>query len=176
MDHARVALDGRVGYGRWGTPNGFPVLYLGRPIESVVVEAYRHLIDPIQDAAAAAQLAQNLAPRALITCTVSVSEVLDLRHAGTRGQLSLTTTELRSDTSDRDAYARCQQVAQVAHQLGLHGVLAPAATGMGDTLALFTDLLPDAERPVRVGEDQLWQGLPPDPRAEPGRRLSIVQT
>jgi RES domain len=115
MDHARVALDGRVGYGRWGTPNGFPVLYLGRPIESVVVEAYRHLIDPIQDAAAAAQLAQNLAPRALITCTVSVSEVLDLRHAGTRGQLSLTTTELRSDTSDRDALPgqqtrqRCEQ-------------------------------------------------------------------
>jgi hypothetical protein len=46
------ALKGRSATGRWGTQNGFPVLYLGRPTDSVVVEAYRHLIDPIVDSPA----------------------------------------------------------------------------------------------------------------------------
>jgi hypothetical protein len=33
--------------GRWGTRDGFPVLYLGRPVDSVIVGAYRHQVDPI---------------------------------------------------------------------------------------------------------------------------------
>lgn len=42
------ALTGRQADGRWGTKTGFPVLYLGRPTASVVVGAYRHLVDPIE--------------------------------------------------------------------------------------------------------------------------------
>ena len=44
---AATALDGRSATGRWGTEGGYPVLYLGRPTDSVTVEAYRHLIDPL---------------------------------------------------------------------------------------------------------------------------------
>ena len=33
--------------GRWGPPGAFGVLYLGRPRSSVVVEAYRHLVDDV---------------------------------------------------------------------------------------------------------------------------------
>ncbi len=70
--HASTALDGRLGDGRWGTKTGFPLLYLGHPLDSVIVEAYRHLIDPIEDEDERAPLTQNLAPRALITANVSV--------------------------------------------------------------------------------------------------------
>lgn len=173
--YASTALDGRVGDGRWGTKTGFPVLYLGQPLDSVIVEAYRHLIDPIEDDDERAALAQNLAPRALVTATVSVTDILDLRDVRTRAELHLTADVLHCATNDREGYAACQRVAQVAHQLGLHGILAPAATDLGETLALFTDLLPASERPTRDGPDQIWNGLPGDPRQQRTTQLRVVR-
>jgi hypothetical protein len=172
--YASSALNGRVADGRWGTRTGFPVLYLGQPLDSVVVEAYRHLIDPIEDEREREALARNLAPRTLVTATVSITSILDLRDVATRSQLHLTVDVLRCATNDIDGYGACQRVAQVAHQLGLHGIIAPAATGLGHTLALFTDLLPDNERPTRDGPDQIWSGLPPDPRQQGSSRLRLV--
>jgi RES domain-containing protein len=163
--YSEQALDGRRGYGRWGTKDGFSVLYLGRPTESVVIEAYRHLVDPLMDNV------PQLISRFLITASVSVTNVLDLRGAAGRGHVGLPMSDLTSSTTDRDAQARCQEVAQVAHQLGRHGIIAPAATGAGDTLVLFTDLLPKQERPIRSGDDVLWSQLPPDPRNQPRLRL-----
>lgn len=173
--HAHQALDGRTGYARWGTADGFPVLYLGQPLDSVVVEAYRHLIDPIEDPQDRADLLRNQQARTLVTCTVAVTEILDLRLAVTRGMVGLPLSDLISGTEDRQAYDRCQTVAQVAHQLGRHGIIAPAATQMGETLALFTDLLPASERPARTEDDQVCRRLPPDPRANPGRQLTLVR-
>ncbi|MBN9618595.1 MAG: RES family NAD+ phosphorylase [Actinobacteria bacterium] len=173
--YAGAALDGRIGDGRWGTRTGFPVLYLGHPLDSVIVEAYRHLIDPIEDDDERAALTQNLAPRALVTATVSVTNILDLRDVRTRAELHLTADVLRCPTNDTDGYAACQHVAQVAHQLGLHGILAPAATDRGQTLALFTDLLPAGERPTRDEPDQMWNGLPADPRQSAAAQLRIVR-
>lgn len=163
------ALRGRVGNGRWGTQDGFPVLYLGRPRDSVVVEAYRHLVDPVVDPLPATAFA----PRVLITVQVDVSEVIDLRTASGRMSAELTPTDLQSATTDRDAYARCREVAQIAHQLGRHGIIAPAATGIGETLVLFTDQLPVNERPIRSAGDQLWPTLPADPRRVPRLRLVL---
>ncbi|WP_431236162.1 RES family NAD+ phosphorylase (plasmid) [Mycolicibacterium psychrotolerans] len=164
-----AALDGRSATGRWGTENGFPVLYLGRPTDSVVVEAYRHLIDPVADAP------PPVSPRALITCTVSVSTILDLRSAANRVLADLTINQMQSGTRDRDAYRACQNVAAVAHQLEFHGIIAPAATEMGDTLVLFTDRLPEQENPTRTDE-KLWTELPADPRKpREGRRLRVVR-
>jgi uncharacterized protein YfaA (DUF2138 family) len=40
-------------------------------------------------------------------------------------------------------------------------------------LALFTDLLPAAQQPVRCMPDELWQGLPPDPRIEHRAALRV---
>ncbi len=169
--YANTALVGRRGYGRWGTATGFPVLYLGRPTDSVIVEAYRHLVDPVDNPA----LLHALQPRVLVTCSVQVTEVLDLTSAQTRLQVGLVPDDLQSGTADRDAYERCQHVAQVAHQLGRHGILAPAATRVGETLVLFVDRLPAAENPIRVGEDRLWTELPPDPRTGPAQRLRLVR-
>ena len=163
--YLREALDGYVARARWGTANGFPVLYLGKPLESVVVEAYRHFVDPVVDGV------PPIVPRTLVTCEVAVSEILDLRMSAARMELELPLEVLTSDTGDRDAYRRCQEVAAVAHQLGLRGLIAPAATQMGETLALFMDRVPASERP-RLVETQTWPDLPPDPRvSRPKLRL-----
>jgi hypothetical protein len=71
------ALSGHSAYGRWGTHESFPVLYLGRPEASVIAEAYRHIVDPVLDT----DIVPYLAPRAVVTCTVDVTDVLDLREA-----------------------------------------------------------------------------------------------
>ncbi|GAB3312737.1 hypothetical protein GCM10027451_25840 [Geodermatophilus aquaeductus] len=165
------ALEGRRGHGRWGTSHGFAVLYLGRPTDSVIIEAYRHLVDPVLDELPTTALA----PRVLVTASVSVTDIVDLRTAVGRMHTGLTMPDLTSATHDREAYARCQEVAQVAHQLGRHGILAPSATQAGETLVLFMDRLPDHERPVRSTDDQLWTQLPADPRRPQAPRLRVVR-
>jgi RES domain len=158
--YAGTALTGRVAMGRWGTAGGYPVLYLGRPEDSVVVEAYRHLIDPVVDDEGRAPPIQ---PRALITCEVSVTRILDLRLAGNRKLAGLSMSQMQSETYDTAAYAACQNVSAVAHQLKYHGLVAPAATKLGEALTLFMDLLPASEQPVRIS-DKAWPVLPADPR------------
>jgi RES domain-containing protein len=115
--------------GRWGPPGGYSVLYLGRPAESVIVEAYRHLVDDIDG-----MVPEAVKPRRLLTVDVRLSNVLDLRVAENRTATNLTLDDLRTDPGD---YARCHRIGKVAHQLGLHGIIAPAATGLGETLAVF---------------------------------------
>lgn len=148
-------LSGSPAGGRWGAAGTFPVLYLGRPTTSVVVEAYRHLVDDVEDMTAA-----GVAPRTLWTCQVNVTSVLDLREQASRDAVRLSLQELTSAVGD---YSRCQQVAQAAYQLRLHGIIAPAAGGHGETLALFEHHLPLDEVPV-VLRQELWEQLPVDPR------------
>jgi RES domain len=145
-------LTGTAAGGRWGFPRTYPVLYLARPRESVVVEAYRHLVDDIEG-----MTGDLVAPRRLLTCNVAVSNVLDLRDPGGRDAVGLTAEELTGP------WDPCQRIGQAAHQLGLHGVIAPAATHLGETLALFELHLPADELPELV-RDELWPHLPPDPR------------
>lgn len=166
---SQTALQGRRATGRWGTRNGFPVLYLGRPEDSVVVEAYRHLVDPVEDPLPP----EAFITRMLVTASVDVTDILDLRSAIGRSAAGLAMSDLQSPTTDRGAYERCQTVAQLAHQLGYHGIIAPAATRIGETLVLFTDLLPAHQKPTRV-TDQLWESLPADPRSPAVPRLRIV--
>lgn len=136
----------------------------------MIVEAYRHLVDPVIDDLPLTALA----PRVLTTVTVSVTQILDLRTANGRAHVGLTVSDLSSPTNDRDAYSRCQQVAQVAHQLGRHGIITPAATQLGETLVLFMDRLPQQEHPARSADDQLWTTLPQDPRSPAVPRLRAV--
>jgi hypothetical protein len=168
--HAAHALDGRHGTGRWSNKTDFPVLYLGRPTKSVIVEAYRHLVDPVEDK----RLLAHLEPRVLVTCAIAITDALDLRGTETQTRLDLPPDVLRSDTSDRDAYARCQRVARLAHQSGMHGIIAPAATGMGETLVLFADILPAAQRPHRSAANLVWETLPADPRRRRRSHLRAV--
>lgn len=122
-------------------------------------EAYRHLVDPIEDAS----IRDHLAPRVLVTVDVAVNDILDLRTSLARLELGLTLEQITSATADREAYAACYEVAAAAHQQGFHGLVAPAATGLGETLALFSNRLPAAEVPT-VTREIFWETLPDDPR------------
>lgn len=86
-----------------------------------------------------------------------MTTVLDLRDPDTLGRVGL------DDEAIRGGHGPCQRVGQAAHQLGLHGLIAPAATGLGETLALFERHLPEAELP-RIVQETRWEHLPPDPR------------
>ncbi len=128
------------------------VLYLGRPRESVVGEAYRHLVDDVEG-----MTGDLVGPRRLFTCEVQVTKVLDLREPDSRNAVGLDLDDLSGP------YAPCQRIGQAAHQLELHGVIAPAATRLGVTLALFERHLPESELP-RLVHQEAWASLPPDPR------------
>lgn len=101
--------------------------------------------------------ADRVAPRRLLRCRVAVTEILDLRDKDSQRAVGLDPNALDGP------HAPCQRVGQAAHQLGLHGIIAPAATQLGETLALFELHLPESELPLLTGES-LWQTLPADPR------------
>lgn len=148
-------LTGSAAGGRWGAPGAYSVLYLGRPRNSIVAEAYRHLVDDTEGLTG-----DMVGPRRLLKVEVSLSSVLDLRAELNQQSVGLTVADLLSPTSQ---HARCQRVGRVAHQLGLHGIIAPAATGLGETLAVFELHLTPEEQPLLIGEED-WRRLPPDPR------------
>jgi RES domain len=89
-----------------------------------------------------------------------VTEILDLRDPDSLQPLGPTPDDLSSSIRN---HVRCQRIGQAAHQVGLHGIIAPSATGLGHTLALFDAHLPVEELPTLV-RDEIWSGLPPDPR------------
>jgi hypothetical protein len=99
-------------------------------------------------------------PRRLLTVEISLTSILDLRVSGHQEAVGLTMDDLMSETSQ---HARCQRVGSAAHQLGLHGILAPAATGLGETLAVYELHLTPNEQPVLIAQEQ-WPHLPSDPR------------
>ncbi|MYH74052.1 MAG: RES family NAD+ phosphorylase, partial [Acidimicrobiales bacterium] len=153
-------LAGSASGGRWGPRGEFEVLYLGRPTDSVVIEAYRHLVDVDLDGRLTAAM---VGPRNLITCRVRLGRVLDLRDPAALCRAGLTTADLRTPVGDYDA---CQQVGRAAHQLGLDGIIAPAASSTGETLAVFTQ----HTRPtvsLEIETVERWENLPRDPRSGP---------
>lgn len=159
----RDAFAGGSG-GRWG--RFFPVIYLGRPVESCVEEAYRHLVD---EAGVPAHL---IKPRTVYTVKVEAENILDLRSGQARDRAGISMADLTSEVGD---YEVCQGVAAVAHQLEYHGVIAPAATGLGDTLALFRERIGANEFPVIVKRER-WETLPARPGTELGRLRLVRDT
>lgn len=151
------ALIGSAAGGRWGPSRAYPILNLGRPSDSVAVEAYRHLVDSVMDDGMTGDL---VGPRNLITCEVEIGRILDLRKPENLTKVGLTPADLVTDVGD---YSRCQRVGRAAHQLELAGILAPAATGLGETLAIFEHHRVDSDT-LRVLSVETWQTLPADPR------------
>lgn len=123
----------------------------------MIVEAHRHLVEAVEG-----MQPQMVGPRHLITCEIEITSVLDLRENASRDAVGLTLADLCSEIGD---YGRCHSIGKAAHELNLHGIVAPAAGGLGETLAIFEDQLPEGEQPVLI-EEQTWDSLPSDPRAE----------
>lgn len=157
----REAFAGGIA-GRWG--ESFPVIYLGRPLDSCVEEAYRHLVD---ETGVPAHLVKS---RVLYRVRVEATNILDLRSEESRSAVGLSDSDIASPVGE---YGACQRVAAVAHQLEYHGVHAPSATGLGETLALFRQRIGVAEIPMVLSEEQ-WGRLPARPGTT-GARLTLVQ-
>jgi RES domain-containing protein len=138
--------------GRWGPAGAYPVCYLGRPVESTVAEAHRNLVEGVEG-----MRPEVVGPRWCGRLRVIAENVLDLRELKSRLALGLANEDLAGP------WEKCQPIGQAAHQLGMHGLIVPAATGIGLTLALFERHLAPEERPVLV-EAERWEHLPPDPR------------
>jgi hypothetical protein len=83
-------------------------------------------------------------PRRLVTCEVEITSVLDLRERTSRDAVGLTIADLCSRVG---SYGTCHRIGNAAHQLGLHGIIAPAGGGLGETLAVLEDRLPEANSP-----------------------------
>jgi hypothetical protein len=64
-------------------------------------------------------------PRRFFTVDVDVTNLLDLRVSEHRDAVALDLDPLRGP------WEPCQRVGLAAHQLGLHGIIAPAATRLG---------------------------------------------
>ncbi|MCZ2807600.1 RES family NAD+ phosphorylase [Modestobacter sp. VKM Ac-2983] len=161
--HAALNRDAFAGgdQGRWGET--FPVIYLGRPVSSVTAEAYRHLVEEYGIPA------ESVQPRRLYTVTVDVAQVLDLTDTDNLATVGLTEDDLRSPVDD---YEACQRVAAAAHQLEIQAVLAPSATGLGETLAIFRERV-TLTGTLQVQAEETWETLPADPRTAP--TLSLVR-
>lgn len=159
----RDPLAGGIGQ-RWG--KNFPVIYVGRPEQAPVAEAYRHLVE------AAGVPAHAVKARILYTVRVTVQQVLDLTDPEYAEAVGLTGADFHSEVGD---YDRCQAIGAAAHQLGFHGVLAPAAHAMGETLAIFKERIAASELPV-VEHELLWSELPVDPRVTSPRTLRSVES
>ncbi|MQA73752.1 MAG: RES domain-containing protein [Solirubrobacterales bacterium] len=142
-------LAGSTRGGRWGQPRAFPVLYLGRPRESVIAEAYRHLVDPVEG-----MRPELVPPRLLLSVGVRLERVADLRKAAALDAVGLDAGSLAGP------YEPCQRVAAAAHGAGVQAILAPSASGLGETLAVFTD----RRVGVELLDEEIWAQLPPDPR------------
>ncbi len=147
-------LRGSRAGGRWGPEGAYPVLYLGRPTDSVIVEAYRHLVETVEG-----MQPQMVGPRRLVTCEVEITSVLDLRESASHDAVGLTIADLCSEVGD---YEACHHIGKAAYQLGLHGIIAPAASGLGETLAIFEDQLLEerAASPGRRADLGLASGRP----------------
>lgn len=100
--------------------------------------------------------------RTLHTVEVDVADVLDLRTEEAQKAVGLTAEDLASPVGE---YVACQRIAAAAHQLELHGILAPAATGLGETLAIFRERVHHDELPVEIDQAH-WTRLPARPGTE----------
>ena len=118
----------------------------------MIAEAHRNLVEGSEG-----MRPELVGPRWHGRLRVTAENILDLRDQEARLALGLTDDDLSGP------WETCQPIGQAAHQLGLHGIIVPAATGIGLTLALFERHLAPEERPILL-DAQRWEQLPADPR------------
>lgn len=122
----------RITGGRWNPPDSFPVLYTARSVESVVAE-FRRM------ASRQGLTVSDYRRRRVVTYEVSLSRVLDLTQADDLAALGFTLAIITADD-----ILPTQAIGEAAHYVGFEAVLAPSATGVGQTLAVF---------PTKTGPD-----------------------
>lgn len=117
--------------GRWNPPDLFPVVYLAEPAAACMRELERAAADNHVDVATQLQV-----PYLMHTIRVADLPVLDLRDEDAQEVLGLEPSDITGN------WEACQPVGHAAWFLEFAGVLAPSATGPGNTLALFEHRVP----------------------------------
>jgi RES domain-containing protein len=148
--HPLSGVGAQIHGGRWNPPDSFPTLYLALQRETTIREFYRLAKRQGRDP-------EDFLPRRMYRYDISFTALLDLRDHATRAALELTDIDLCSNDA-----ARCQQIGEAAHHLGLEGILAPSATGDGTVLAVFFDRL-RADSQVRDLDHEPWTVPPLEP-------------
>lgn len=129
--------------GRWNPPGSFSTLYLGLDVGVVTAEFYRHL-------ARQGLRAEDALPRVMYQYEVRLSRIVDLRSPESWPDLGLTADRIRGPDQ-----RPCQAVGDAAHYLGIEGLLAPSAAGVGEVLAIFLDRQAP-ESGLDVAESETW--------------------
>lgn len=111
--------------GRWNPPEIVPTLYLAFPVEACVAEFLRA-------AQGQAHGTESFQAREIHEVEVRDLRVLDLTSQEALEEVGLTEEDIRSNER-----GPCQEVGAAALYLGLQGVVAPSATGIGFVLAVF---------------------------------------
>ncbi len=127
--------------GRFNPRGSFPVLYLCLSQPCVVAELQRLAErQPIG--------LDGLLPRHLYIYDISLDRVLDLANTGTRNPLGVELEAL----IDND-WTTCQLLGVAAHALGTQAIRTPAATGVGEVLAVFPENLGTGTVEPRLAEE-----------------------
>lgn len=130
--------------GRWNPPDSFPTLYLGSSTETAEAEVSRAF-------ATQGRSLRDAVGLVIYEYRIELIAVLDLTASDALERTGLTREIVRG--ADRDA---CQAVGDAAHFVGLEGIRAPSAAGVGETIAIFID----KQRPESVivpGTPMPWQ-------------------
>lgn len=96
-----------------------------------------------------------VAAQLLFEVDVALARVPDLRGEAARQRCGLAAADLSG------GYERGQELGRRAFADGYQGVIAPSASGLGETLCVFADRLGPTD--LRVVDQRAWE-LPADPR------------
>lgn len=130
--------------GRYNPPRSFPVLYLCTTRACAVAELRR------QGERQAIGLT-GLLPRTLYHYQLALP-VVDLTLPDVAAELRVTQDELT-----RPEWRFTQQIGEVAHHLGIAGLLTPAATGVDQVLAIFLENV--GLGAIAVEQAEQWENI-----------------
>jgi len=111
--------------GRFNPPGSFPVLYICQSRPCAVAELKR-----LGERQAIG--VEGLLPRVLYRYEIALDRILHLTNDEVRAQVGL-----GLDVLIGPDWTACQELGVAAHALGIKGISAPSASGVGDILAVF---------------------------------------
>jgi hypothetical protein len=123
------------------------VLYTGLSEATVIEEFYRL-------AERSSLPPDSFLPRHVCVLDVRLGAVVDLRPQANLEAVGLQLRAIAAESMDD-----CQRVGEASHKLGLEGILAPSATGIGEVLAVF-ELNLRSDSLVQERERLQWESPP----------------
>jgi RES domain-containing protein len=128
VDEGTLDASARVG-GRFNPPGEFGAVYVAVERRTALAELERRV-------AASGLPRKQFHPRVILQLRARLSRVLDLTDPTVRRDLDLREAEITGED-----WARPQAVAREARGDGYAAIRFPSATGEGDNLAIFLDVL-----------------------------------